>query len=508
MNIRPGRKDNFDCYDIDVQDESSAKMTIHGYKVVFCGGTGTHRSPPELKGANNNKVMSLDAFAKLGQAELTKGKKIVVIGENAAIDAVHKAIPYGLHVDWLISKGVRDSPPILATQPRMQQRWKDRLEVQKDTPQTDIEKSDLSVYRYDKYTWAGSSSSVTLVSGGDRAVTGDYYVYGVGPDGSSFMIDDKNSIIDNAIMEKFRPITDKSRVVSADSGPATILGYAAEGTGLRQGFEVFGAMSGSLGRELEKKGINAKVTDQEITERMQTIKFVVDKFRSYDFIATRLNSCPFLNEKLDSLQRFQQRDVLKHGLEEEISKIVDEYKSKTEIELKPLRQALETLKTQLLAYHDLIIYKNKEHKDEYRPRLNNIAKGLPEGAVADHGQLTSIDTALRANAVGNGWLPEYMPKQVVTSHAGKVDGKGTPVYGHATAGAVDFNRDDQTSIAIYVAVAFPNVQDREADEFVARVMNGRHRSPQGFTGAQAEGFKAELRKMDEEGKKRMMNQFF
>ena len=64
---------------------------------------------------------------------------MVVIGANAAIDAVHKALDYKCKIDWLIELDKPEAPPMLATQPLMLAAWKDQ------------EKHKLRVFRYQSY---------------------------------------------------------------------------------------------------------------------------------------------------------------------------------------------------------------------------------------------------------------------------------------------------------------------------------------------------------------------
>jgi hypothetical protein len=421
--------------------------------VVVCAGTGGHRLPNELKEARKSyptQVLDLDEFASLGPRDLGFGPSVVVIGANAAIDAVHKAVNYNCKIDWLIELDEPDAPPMLATQPLMLAAWKDQ------------EKHKLRVFRYKSYVVAPYGSgevrlSVTLrpqsgvLQPATRYASGRYVVYGIGPSGET------TGLINSKIMAKLKPIKDGTGSLNPNSSQSTILGYEAEGTGLKNGFEVFGAMSGQIGRLIQKSD-----------DRMKQIESQVNETRAMAsvFVALRhpvLPPSPWLREPLPMLA-LKDRGELFNELQREI-RIAG-----TDQRLKAL---LELLANQILAYHTAHSYKQMGANDpnsleKFRELLNNVATTLPKGAVADHGQLTSINVALGAYATMRGPLPKYIPKQVVTEVTGA--GKGARLQGYTTPGDINFNLDNAQNIAIYVCASFPNIPALEANAFVETVL--------------------------------------
>src|SRR5262249_20903063 len=168
---------------------------------------------------------------------LDGSKSVVVIGPNAAIDAVHKALNYKMAIHWLIGLEEGENPPVLDTQPRMQKAWKDP------------DAHNLKVYRYKRYTFGGKIGNRVRVTVIPKAndkhstmVEGDYIVYGMGQTG------DPAKTISNNIQAKLKPILDTSHALNPQVGTRqtverAILGYEAEGTGLKTGLEVVGALS-------------------------------------------------------------------------------------------------------------------------------------------------------------------------------------------------------------------------------------------------------------------------
>ena len=469
---------------IDLQGPNGAE-SVYAYKVVLCAGTGGHRVPAELTDARKawpKQVLDLDEFAKLGARDLTAQTKVIVIGPNAAIDGVHKALNYQSRIEWLIDLDHPKAPGMLATQPRMLDAWKDPA------------KHKLNVHRYTRYSFGGRTSTEVYLNvtprdgGAPRRVYGDYLAYGVGPDGAP------NRMIDNTIQAKLKPISDGTRALNNDpSKPATVLGYEAEGTGLKKGFEVFGAMSGSIGRDIANSKDRLKVLKEQIDATRVTYDLFTAITTAHFPVAK-----PFLAKDPEFLAK-QPRAALFKQLHTELEHVVKKNATQTH-----LRAGLEALANQILAYHTAAAYAALGDRDpnslkNFRELLNQVATNLPKGAVADHGQLTSINAALGAYATMRGPLPKYMPKQQFTTPGPKTSGTAAPVKVTTTAGNINFNLDNAQNLAIYVCASFPNIPPDRANAFVDKVMRERHASATGFTDQKVAEFKKELATLEAAG---------
>src|SRR5262249_4184276 len=151
-------------------------QSVYAYKVVVCAGAGGHRVPQQLQGAKERfprHVIDIDEFARLRPSDLSPQTRVVVVGSNAAIDAVHKALNYNGKIYWLIELGEGEVPPMLDTQPRMLEAWKNQ------------DKAKLTVIRFSSYQFVDQFSGGLLqlrvkpLGGGpDSFAMGNYIVYG------------------------------------------------------------------------------------------------------------------------------------------------------------------------------------------------------------------------------------------------------------------------------------------------------------------------------------------
>ncbi|MBV8190717.1 MAG: hypothetical protein JO339_25980 [Alphaproteobacteria bacterium] len=476
---------------------SGKQFSVYAYKVVVCAGTGGHRVPDPLAQAREDfpkQVLDLDEFAKLSGRELNSQTRVIVVGANAAIDAVHKALNYGCKIDWLIDLKAPTKPPILATQPLMQKAWDDWEKAHKFPGLRQQMLSRLNVFRYEKYEYRRgpdqSSSSMLMLRVTPNATgqplqnaMGNYIAYGIGPDGTS------TGMIANAIQAKLKPILDSSRALNSDPGKAaTVLGYEAEGTGLRTGLEVFGAMSGSIGRDIANSKDRMSVLEKQIEEYRKTYEIFV-AIQNADLPTSAFAASPKDLAK-------KQRGALHAQLQSELRQIVNKNPSQLNLE-----SALEALANQILAYHTAAAYAalgdDPNALKHFRNLLNQVATNLPKGSVGDHGQLTSINAALGAYATMRGHFPKYMPSQQFQMRGPQEKGaKLSFIDVTNTKGDIDFNLDNAQNLAIYVCVSFPNIPPNQANAFVDEVMKKRRASDIGFTDIEANGYRKRLADME------------
>jgi hypothetical protein len=453
-------------YRIDLE----GKDPIYAYKVVMAAGGGGHRVPPELTQAKKQwplQVLDLDEFARFDENKFQSTTRIVVIGPNAAIDAVNKSLNYRCQIEWLVSVG-RDgkpiSPPALATQPDMLKAI--------DKPW----KYNLNIYHYSKFT-APTQAGNRLQVGGvleDKKTTfttaGDYIVYGLGGTDSTV------NLMSTGIQHKLKPILDRAQALGGGKN-VPILGYEAEGTGLMSGVEVVGALSAQVGRM--------------ISNRSDAIKKQIEEVRKdkviFEAITTGFPTSPFLRKDVDFLAK-QPRPALHKQMNTELTFAVKRNPS-----VGDLKERLEQLGNLILAYHTSVHFDKEYDTRNFQKLLNGVVSQLPKGTVADSGQLTSIRSALGAYATMQGTLPAYAPKQQFTSPGppkNKDDKTFVPVT--TTAGSANFNADNATVLQIFICATYPNIPPKQANDFLDRVLSERRESDTGFTDQQVTGFKKEL----------------
>jgi hypothetical protein len=367
----------------------------------------------------------------------------------------------------------------------------------------DPAKHKLNLFRYDSYRVlpygvAEVRLDVKLKNASNKYAAGRYIVYGIGPSGES------KDIICSKIMAKLKPITDGThalsfkevmgkdgrRIVSPDPNMTTVIGYEAEGTGLKNGFEVFGAMSGQIGRAIQKSA-----------DRMRQIADLVDQTRREKAIFAAISivahshTLPdgtWLGAPLPYLAKQNRADLVSR-LQREISIAApSDHK---------LKSRLEMLANEILAYHTASAYDQMGAKDpnrleNFKNLLDKVSVTLPKGTVGDHGQLTSINVAIGAYATMKGSLPKYMPKQMVTGFVACPDGKSRAV-GHTTAGNINFNLDNAQNIAIFICASYPNIPPQAANDFVDEIVGKRRNSDMGFTNVEVGDFKRRLAQLEQ-----------
>jgi hypothetical protein len=251
------------------------------------------------------------------------------------------------------------------------------------------------------------------------------------------------------------------------------LGYEAEGTGLKTGLEVVGALSAQMGRVL-----------RDSKDRLNVLKEQIDTVRKeagvWEAITTNFPvKTPFLGKDPDFLAK-QARAPLGGQLRGEVDFVARKHPHNVQ-----LKSALEALANLLLAYHTAAAYGNLGGQDpnnlgNFATLLNLVATTLPRGAVADSGQLTSINAAIRVYATIRGRMPEYMPKQNVLPNK-DIDGK---LQGTTTQGRVNWNLDSIQNIAIFICASYPNLKEGQANDFIDEIITARRNSTIGFNDRQ------------------------
>src|SRR5262249_39915237 len=144
---------------------------------------------------------------------------------------------------------------------------------------------------------------------------------------------------------------------------------------LRTGLEVFGAMSGQIARAIKS------------VDRKKVLAEQIKEFRSKDYLffkmAERFKSAYTADfAEIENMERATLYERLRRdrdAISRQMTKGVG---------------FLETLGNLILAYHSA----HKLQGVDFTTLLNQIKGFLPRGTVGDHGQLTSISTAIAAYA--------------------------------------------------------------------------------------------------------------
>jgi hypothetical protein len=432
---------------------------VYACKVVMAAGAGEHRLPKEFENVKQRfptRVMDMDAFAKLGAGELKKETKVVVFGPNAAIDCIQKGAFYKCDMTWMINTSP-DKLPILATQP-MVKKW--------------VETNGSKIFVYDTFNFPMGNLNDLRVQAygkkGDRNVRADIIVYGLGQTGEPV------KAIDMPIQTKLKPILDINNYLGG--GQNTILGYESEGTNLKSGFEVVGALTAQVGRA-----------------RLQILKDQIKALRSVKTLLLAISNAkfpvkmPFLLKDPDFLAK-QPVDVLKSQLKTE-----GDWVKKQNTTNIGVPEAVDGLINILLAYHNA---------NNYAKHINQAAHDLPKGTVADGGQITTIRSMMAAKHQTE---PKYMPKQSFTTPGPTAKGPSAPkgkgqtnwVDVKQTKGEVDFNSNNATLLQMGLTQMYPFIPGSHLSHWINGIMLKRHNSDVGFNDLQVAQFHKELTTMND-----------
>ena len=446
-------------YEIQLDDSTK----IYAYKVVIAAGAGGHRAPDkEVESAIKKwprQVIDLDQFARLDQGSLNSDISIIVMGPNAAIDAVQKALHYRCKIYWLLKPN--EKPPILATQPMVQTAWDNNKDM---------------IQRYNSFHFRDNKmdqKKVYIRLDNGTVLSGNYFVYGMGQTGETV------NVINNNIQMKLTPIYDKNQYLGA--GPNTILGFETLGTNLKSGFEVIGAMSAQVGRAF----LNSK------QESMRYIKDCIKEVRKIQNIVQSIQSAGFLTKPFLSrgvaFIGAQKREFLMKKLQEEVDFILkhNSNSNSNSNSNQELKRGLDVLVNLILAYQAA----QNLDRISMQSQLNQVTHDLPKGTVADSGQLTSIRSAMAAK---HNTVPKYAGSQ---NYEGNADKKSKQwVWVQSKPGDINFSVDNATVMQIALSVRYPFISGKFFNQWVVELMQKRHQTGTGFNDQEVNDFHNKLKK--------------
>ncbi|MDY7531642.1 restriction endonuclease [Pseudomonas sp. Bout1] len=197
---------------------------------------------PHQQEALQGKVLDLDEFMRATDSspEQFAGKRVVVHGPNAGIDAVERAGELGAHVNWMI----RSTKPVLLDGHQL----KFAPEVARNNL-VSVDELDI----YPNTAPQGSALRLNYSAPGDdplaprKTLDADYYVYALGQDihkpGSA-------GAILGDLLGKLEPVYDYDQVYS-DQPYKTVVGLQSRGSDSSQGLVVVGAAVAQLAANVQ-----------------------------------------------------------------------------------------------------------------------------------------------------------------------------------------------------------------------------------------------------------------
>jgi hypothetical protein len=287
------KKNNFTLFDYIIETEDGFHAAR---KVVMGTGGGPHSVPQHTKAENvvdsqpnsterskkqaiKSKMMDMDTFIRLPEKEI-KGKRVVVQGTNAAIDAADWTIENGGDlVAWLGSKPPFLYKTLLKNAPSSQVEEK-RVAADRNTEKIAIQED--GTLKISFKVKAGESTTVR------SPVIADYFVYGIGQDiGAQDEASDTSGPKAMLSAEALKDLQKDEALIKGDSAGAFDSSY---GLGLhigndKRGLSVIGAaawrLSGGATRGKLDKMAEAGPSNVLSYEQLGALKGAMGAMNSY-----------------------------------------------------------------------------------------------------------------------------------------------------------------------------------------------------------------------------------
>lgn len=473
-------------------------VKFYARKVVAGLGIGPHSVPinSETKqpqtALQGRRAINMDEFQQRAES-ISKTVKnpeeeditVVVGGGNAGIDAVMTAIRYGFKIIWVTGS---ERPKLLPGTDNeiVEEEYEKVINAQGSKIQEVIKKYANGAKESEKEP----PEKPIIVSTGDGDRSADYFVYALGPDIKKIKdIFDKNSILDQLV-----PTYDKNRQFSSE-GLSAVVGLEVENQDKtdKTSLEIIGGsafrMAGDISYDYmirmwrnlsqigsEMAGITGEL-DGSTTSREDRDRFnlVIEEMRKgreqtteYSFVTLKVVIAVQRAEKLDEVPKLELVPDLS-GIKNILNQMkLDEVQDKKLINIRNkylgcIRFVQQYGKT--LAEYTNTVRKYLEKKAEAEQKNTRLRDTDPRKAgshtedvinslplnVAVNDQLTPIRSQIEASAA---FVPDYVLEDV------------------------NFATDSNTVISIYISVNFPDLSDRQVDEWVDRVIRWRRPSPQ------------------------------
>lgn len=368
------------------------------------------------------RVMDLDSFMRLSETEDLSGKRVVVHGPNAGIDAVERAREKGARVDWL----VRSTDPVLLDRNLLQH-------ANQLTAVTEATEDSMLVLRHvgDVAIARGEGDPPLHLTGtglsGDPApdLRADYYVYALGQDAEA-----PGAILPclGALARDLEPVYDNDQVFS-DAAYKTVLGLQSKGSDSSKGLVIVGAAVAQIAPSvshnyLERADRNALVASEFLAypgyENGATLRRLITEGASKEAIMSAYETCKTEVGTFDA-----------------------------EVSAAGLTRPMDGLKFALDHLFEA---------REYFAGRDRSARGVAlelgnqsSTTVASVVQSPQLGTVKAASAALAGIMPAYV------SH-----------------GQANFTSDDRTMLRAYLAETREGLGDADAESFVQEVIATRH----------------------------------
>lgn len=472
--------------------------TFKAKKVVIASGAGIetsdreyHMVPREVEdyikqhGANP-RIMDLDQFQKGDQgSRIGNGKKVAVIGENAGTDAIMEAATRNYAVKdvfWFMPTGTKPGTALTWDISRLNPTFTAETAGKDKGPRGD----EGCVVRSGSTTLGPAGPNKVKVSYGGGSVDVDYFVYAKGQRGGGISRAESKQgkmrnvpFVSKSIASNLEPVYDVNQRFSdgGSSGAGAwehVVGIQLQGTTAKTGISLVGSAAVQVGR-----GVDHNYLDAEYGSFIERLDGITTNFWS----AARAKYSDLYRVRLF-------RAMIDDGVVKKLKP--EEMKTKKIAFVTAVKQMTEGASVALTGGKvSEMLAKAKERGEtneklakelcylfELRVKAAQYYAGLKASGGRNPERVDSLQSAGLARTlpetVSDGRLLGGMQRNIsAVNQSHNVD--------HITTKRGNNYLGDQQSLALYVAVHFPNIKDTDANKLVQEIIQDRKDKGRGFT---------------------------
>ncbi|WP_018692576.1 hypothetical protein [Algicola sagamiensis] len=363
------------------------------------------------KEALKGKVLDLDEFMRMtDNMDSLAGKRVVVHGPNAGIDAVERAGDLGADIQWMI----RSTAPVLLDGNQLEHAPRAAAESLVKVDKVTINPTEDGKMSLD-YTGIKGRDGVKSPDG---KIEADYYVFALGQDSKKQGAIE--SVLDKSIQQDFEPIYDTDQIYS-DKPYETVLGIRSKSSSPDQGVVVIGASVAQLSGSVQHNYL-AQVEERidALTERLSLPKVDVSKLKggSSELLQTLDNSVSAKTANLSA----EDKAVFQRNVS--------------------------VLKQELAHYQEAQAFLTDKDKvgRGVSKQVENVVKTEVASVVVSP-QLATVKASVGA-------LTNIMPRYIAE-------------------GETNYLSDNRTMLRVSLANDFPNISEEAADTFIKETLELR-----------------------------------
>lgn len=475
----------------------TSEKTYQAKKVVIASGAGIetsdreyHMVPGEVEAyikqhGPNPRIMDLDQFQNGAEgSRIGNGKKVAVIGENAGTDAIMEAATRNFAVKdvyWFMPAGTKPGTALTWDISRLNPTF--TAETAGKDKGLRGDEGCVVRSRTTALSPAGPTKVKVTYAGGSVDV--DYFVYAKGQRGGGITRAESKEgkmrnvpFVSKSIANRLEPVYDVNQRFSDSSGSGGawehVVGIQLQGTSMTSGISVVGSAAVQVGRNVDHNYL-----DKEYFDFCQKLYDITTNFET----AARnhfseLYSFPLFRKMIDDGKigalTSQTLKLKKAAFINGIKQMTDAASiAVTGRSVSEMRALAKQRSSENEAFAKELCY-----LFELRVKAAQYYAGLKASGGRNPERVDSLQSAGLARSlpetVSDGRLLGGMQRNISAVN-------NSHNVSHITTEKGNNFLEDQQSLALYVAVHYPNIKDTDANKLVQDIILDRKNKGRGFT---------------------------